>query len=202
MSETIEGMLDQIKEQLKESGMDDSFLNLFEKTLGEGLQVDYVPTNAQAWSALWIVGSLCNLYTFVYDLYIIFQKKERAKPLFKTSAVAMGIMANIFFLGGASGYVLNSNGSGNTCTVYNSTGVLIAASIMYFIYGILKICESKMGNLRIAIVISKEANEVPSQEEEVHEEVDEESNGVIVYDTSEQNVCAFSIYLCEKQQEK
>lgn len=43
-----------------------------------------------------------------------------------------------------------------------------------------------MGNLRIAIVvISKEDNEVPSQEE-VHEEVDEESNGVIVYDTSEQ----------------
>ena len=76
-----------------------------------------------------------------------------------------------------------ANGLGHSCTVYNSAGVLIAASIFYFIYGILKICESKMGNLRIAI--SKDDNEeIPS--EEVQEEADEESNGVIVYDTSEQ----------------
>lgn len=155
-SQAFDGILDEFEEM----DMDESFLNLFKNTLNEGF---YEPTHAQAWSALWIVGSLCNLYTFVYDLYIIIQEKERAKPLFKTSAVAMGIMANVFFLGGPSGYISHTNakanGLGHSCTVYNSAGVLIAASIFYFIYGILIICESKMGNLRIAIVISKDDNE-------------------------------------------
>lgn len=89
----------------------------------------------------------------------------------------------------ASGFVSHTNaqtnGLGQSCTVYNSSGVLIAASIFYFIYGILMICESKMGNRRIAIVFSKDDIEEVSSEH-VQEEVDEESNGVKVYDTSEQ----------------
>ena len=80
MSQAFDGILD-------EFDMDESFLNLFKNTLNEGF---YEPTHAQIWPALWIVGSLCNLYTFVYDLYIIMQEKERAKPLFKTFCCSNG----------------------------------------------------------------------------------------------------------------
>ncbi|GFH62076.1 predicted protein [Chaetoceros tenuissimus] len=161
---------------------------LFSKTL-----------DLQVWSGLWIVGSCCNLYSFIYDTVIVTQKFKTTKPLFKILALSMGIMANLFFLGAASGILSRDNGGGNVCTNFNSTRVLVAGSVMYLLYGIFKILEWQLGHVHFSfaiVMIEKEENDAPSpQVEEDHEEVEEgieiadaavADEDVVIVDTKEQ----------------
>jgi hypothetical protein len=119
----------------------------------------------QVWSGLWIVGSCCNLYSFIFDTVIVAQEFKTTKPLFKILTLCMGMMANVFFLGASSGLLSRDNGGGNVCTNFNSTRVLIVGSVTYLFYGIFKILELQLGHVHFSfaiVMIDNEENEEAS----------------------------------------
>jgi len=151
----------------------------------------------QVWCGLWIVGSCCNLYSFIYDTVIVAQKYKTTKPLFKILALCMGLMANLFFLGASSGLLSRDNGGGNVCTNFNSTRVLVAGSVMYLFYGIFKILEWQFEHVHFSfaiVMIAKEENEEasPLVEEKKNDEGIEipdaavEEEDAVIVDTKEQ----------------
>ena len=160
---------------------------LFSKTL-----------DLQVWCGLWIVGSCCNLYSFIYDTVIVAQKFKTTKPLFKILTLCMGLMANLFFLGATSGLLSRDNGGGNVCTNFNSTRVLVAGSVMYLFYGVFKILEWKFEHVHFSftiVMIDREENEEASPLVQGEEENDEgieipdaavEEEDVVIVDTKEQ----------------
>lgn len=160
---------------------------LFSKTL-----------DLQVWSGLWIVGSCCNLYSFIYDTVIVAQKFKTTKPLFKILTLCMGMMANVFFLGAASGLLSRDNGGGNVCTNFNSLRVLVAGSVMYLCYGVFKILEWQFEHVHFSfaiVMIYREENEEASPLVQGEEENDEgieianaavEEEDVVIVDTKEQ----------------
>jgi hypothetical protein len=114
----------------------------------------------EAFSGLWITGTLFILAFYTFDAVMIFIKSG-PKPLFKTASVLCAWVANILFLSGGAKYaaVTNAVNSGNAITLGDMedfAGLFISGGVFYIFFTIWYGISLFKPNIKFTMVITSE----------------------------------------------
>jgi hypothetical protein len=116
--------------------------------------------NMTAWAALWISGSLLNLFIVTHDIVLLF--RSPVTHVYEALALAMAWLANILFLSGAAHLIVLSKRGAFTCDIINAAGVLISGGIMFFIHSTFRALPLLVENIVISIQIYRVGEETSS----------------------------------------
>ena len=116
--------------------------------------------NMTAWAALWILGSLLNLFIVTHDIVLLF--RSPAMLIYEAIALVMAWLANILFLSGAAHLIVLSKRGAFTCDIINAAGVLISGGIMFFIHSTFRALPLLVENIVISIQVHRSGVETSS----------------------------------------
>jgi len=88
--------------------------------------------NESVFGALWVIGSILNLFFITYDIVMVI-KKEGGKPLFITISLFLSFLANFMFMVGASLVVANDTTTSSSCEADHIMNSLLSGAVMYFL---------------------------------------------------------------------
>ena len=89
----------------------------------------------RVWCVMWILGSIMNLVSITFDIFMIFRRSSSTKPLFRTISLGLSWIANVLMWGGTA-HILTEFNSLSICDLSNAAGVLISAGVIFLIHSI------------------------------------------------------------------
>lgn len=114
---------------------------------------------AEAFSGLWITGTLFTLAFYIFDGVMIFVKSG-PKPLFKTASVLFAWVANLLLLSGGAKYAAVTNAENITYKLLGDlediAGLFISGGVFYIFFTICYGISLFKPNVKFTIVITSE----------------------------------------------